>query len=361
MAVLTAAASLSVLIPLSRQLRDAATNSGAARSIYADQLRELSRDKERGLIADGEAEAARIELSRRLLRADQAAEAPVPAPPRGQFAALLFALIIIPLIAVGTYLLVGSPNLADEPLAGRATEAPTDVAAIVKKVEAHLAVAPDDGRGWDVIAPIYARLGRFDDAARAFGNANRILGPTAERESQLGEALAQAKGGVVDPEASAAFQRALSLDPKNLRARFYIAIGLAQQGKRDDAVAAWTALIADAPKDAPWLPVAEQQRSALTGATQPGPSTSDVDAAAQKSPQERMQMIEGMVSGLAERLATTPDDPAGWQQLFRAYMVLGRPGDADAALKRARVALAGKPDELAKVEQAAHDTGVLKD
>jgi cytochrome c-type biogenesis protein CcmH len=366
MAVLTAAASLSVLVPLSRQTRAGTINAGAARSIYRDQLEELARDRERGLIGGPEAEAARVEVGRRLLHADSAANAEPPSRTHRSSAALAFALVVLPLIAIGTYLFVGSPNLDDQPLSGRTAETPAGVADIVKQVETHLATAPDDGRGWDVIAPIYVRLGRFDDAIRAYGNANRLLGPTADRESLLGEALTEAANGNVGTDADAAFERALVLDAKNDRARFYRAIALGQQGRKDEAVAAWTALIADGPKDAAWLQVAEAERAKLTGTAAtapalPGPSGAEMADAAQKTPEQRQQMIEGMVSGLASRLDAAPADPAGWGQLFRAYMVLGRPGDAEAALVRARGKLAAKPDVLAEVEQAAHDTGVKKD
>ncbi|WEK48516.1 MAG: c-type cytochrome biogenesis protein CcmI [Candidatus Kaistia colombiensis] len=371
MAVLTAAASLAVLIPLGRPPRAASAHAGAARSIYRDQLDELARDRERGLIGDAEADAARVEISRRLLNSD----APAPGDATGASPAYrierLVALVAIPIVAIGTYLYVGAPQLADRPVASRQAEPAVEgsVDNLISKVEAHLAANPEDGRGWEVLAPIYMRLGRFDDAVRALGNAKRLLGSTADRESLYGEALTRASGNVVTEDARAAFDRALKFDPEDVRSRFFIAMSLGQAGRKDDAIAAWKALIASAPADAPWLSAAQaelaqfQPTATVTPAAPvaPGPTASDVAATAEQTPAERQQMIEGMVAGLAGKLEADPVDTTGWERLFRAYMVLGKPEAGKAALVRARALLAERPDLLAVVEQAAHDIGIGKD
>lgn len=362
MAVLTAAASLVVLAPLGRRgVRDAAADS--AGSIYRDQLAELARDREAGLIAESEADAARVEIARRLLKVSDAGADKLRDGVVLRRLAALVAIIGVPLIAVGTYLSIGSPNLADQPLAERRL-ASTDpeLNGLVAKVETHLAAEPNDGKGWEVIGPVYMRMGRFDDAARAFDNSRRLLGATPDRDALYGEALVRIHGGLVTADAEQAFQSAVKGDPSNVRARFYLAMGLGQSGRKDEAAAAWKALIESSPADAPWLEPAKAQLAALDGtapmAAAPGPTASDVAAAAQQSPEQRQQMIEGMVSGLAARLDASPDDPAGWARLFRAYIVLGRQADAEAALVRARSLLAGKSEALAAVEKAAADNGI---
>lgn len=373
MAVLTAAASLAVLIPLGRPTRALSANAGAARSIYRDQLDELARDRERGLIGEGEAEAARIEISRRLLNSD-AAGSGAPSAPRAYRIERLIAVVAIPLIAIGAYLYVGSPLLSDSPFASRQAEESGQggVDELIGKVEAHLAANPEDGRGWEILSPIYMRLGRYDDAVRALGNAKRLLGSTAERESLYGEALTRASGDVVTEDARAAFDKALKFDPDEPRARFYLALSLGQSGRKDEAIAAWNALIATTPADAPWLasaraelaklqPTATVTPDAPVAPAAPGPTEADVVAAAEQSPVEREQMINGMVAGLAAKLEADPTDIAGWERLFRAYMVLGRTDDAKAALARARNQLIEKPDLLAVVEKSAHDIGIGKD
>ena len=115
---------------------------------------------------------------------------------------------------------------------------------LVAKVEEHLAAHPEDGRGWDVIAPVYLRLGRADDAARAFQNAIRLLGSTAERQTGLGEAILSAEGGIVTADARTAFEAAQRLDPAAPGPRFFLALAAEQEG---EAAAAADAL-ADAPR-----------------------------------------------------------------------------------------------------------------
>lgn len=362
MAVLTAVASLVVLAPLGRRgMSDAAADS--AGSIYRDQLAELARDREAGLIAEGEAEAARIEIARRLLKVTDAGADKLRDGAALRTFAVLVAIIGLPLIAVGTYLWIGSPNLADQPLAERRQASnDSELDGLVAKVEAHLAAEPNDGKGWEVIGPVYMRMGRFDDAARAFDNSRRLLGATPDRDALYGEALVRIHGGLVTADAEQAFASALKADPSNVRARFYRAIGLAQSGRKDEAAAAWKSLIDSAPADAPWLDSAKAELAGLEGgapmAAAPGPTAGDVAAAAQQTPEQRQQMIEGMVSGLAARLDASPDDPQGWARLFRAYIVLGRQADAEAALVRARGLLAGKSDALAAVEKSAAENGV---
>ncbi|MBB3930753.1 cytochrome c-type biogenesis protein CcmH [Kaistia hirudinis] len=362
MAVLTAVASLVVLAPLGRRgTSDAAADS--AGSIYRDQLAELARDREAGLIAESEAEAARIEIARRLLKVTDAGADRLRDGATLRRFAVLVAIIGLPLIAVGTYLAIGSPNLADQPLAERRQASnDSELDGLVAKVEAHLAAEPNDGKGWEVIGPVYMRMGRFDDAARAFDNSRRLLGATPDRDALYGEALVRIHGGLVTADAEQAFASALKADPSNVRARFYIAIGLGQSGRKDEAVAAWKSLIDSAPADAPWLDSAKAELAGLEGgapmAAAPGPTANDVAAAADQTPEQRQQMIEGMVSGLAARLDASPDDPQGWARLFRAYIVLGRQADAEAALVRARGLLAGKSDVLAAVEKAAADNGI---
>ncbi|MCX5493097.1 c-type cytochrome biogenesis protein CcmI [Kaistia dalseonensis] len=368
LAALTAAASLAVLVPLGRPAREHAAGSEAA-SIYRDQLDELARDRERGIIGPAEAEAARVEIARRLLKSDADAGKASVATRRGRVIAIGAAIIGLPLIAIGTYLAVGSPLLVDQPIASRAGQSPQDeVQDLVRRVEEHLAAEPEDGRGWEVIGPIYMRLGRFDDAARAFDNSRRLLGQTADRDALYGEALTRAHGDMVTADARAAFERALAQDPANIRARFYVAMALGQSGDKEKAIVAWNALIAAAPADAAWLPTARAQLATLQGqpvpaappaaAAAPGPTAADVAASASQTPEQRQQMIEGMVAGLAARLDQAPDDAEGWARLFRAYIVLGRPQDAASALSRARTALADKPALLAAVESAARENGI---
>ncbi len=270
----------------------------------------------------------------------------------------------MPLAALALYLVIGSPQMPDEPLAARLAAPPQsqDIATLVARVEQHLAANPDDGAGWQVVAPVYMRLGRFSDAVRAYQNARRLLGSTAETEGALGQALVAANDGTVTADARAAFERALALAPDDPRAKFFLALALGQEGRHDEAVTAWHDLIASAPADAPWLAEAQQQLAELEGtapAAGPGPSAADVAAASKLAPSQQNAMIEGMVAQLAARLETDTGDADGWARLIRSYAVLGRPDDARAALDRAHAALAGDATKLATVDATARDVGLM--
>lgn len=371
MALMTAIASLSIVVPLYRRRRASRSSDQLELSIFRDQLSEVDRDFARGLIGENEADAARTEISRRILRVGDATQQDSqrdPAPARRL--AVAVALVGVPLAALGVYLSLGSPGLPDEPIAARlsAPAQEQDIAVLIARVEAHLASNPNDGRGWEIIAPVYIRLGRYKDAVSAFENAVRLLGPTAEREADLGEAITLASGNVVTPEARAAFKQAIALDAHAVMPRFYLAIALEQEGRTDDAITAWRELLRDAPKGAPWAIMAHESLARLGGlpaegpepVAEPGPSAGDVKAAATMKPEERMTMIRGMVDSLAARLEANPDDPEGWARLIRSYMVLGQTADASAALGKARDEFGGDPAKLAIVESEARQSGLIE-
>jgi cytochrome c-type biogenesis protein CcmH len=257
--LMTGAAILAVLWPLSRGRERLA--GAADLAVYRDQLAEIERDRARGLIAGAEAEGARIEVSRRLLAAADKTEnrSPEGAVGRRRAAALL-ALAGIPIVAGLLYLPIGSPHLPGAPLAARLDKPPElqDVGVLLRRVEAHLKDHPGDGRGWEVIAPVYASLGRHEEAANARSEALRLLGSTAEREADYGEALVAVARGTIDGEARVAFERAAALDPSHAKARFFLGLAAVQEGRRDDALKIWREVAAIGGGDNPWQIAAER-------------------------------------------------------------------------------------------------------
>ncbi|HEY4920349.1 MAG TPA: c-type cytochrome biogenesis protein CcmI [Xanthobacteraceae bacterium] len=350
-ALMTAAAVMAVLWPLARRAGAAREASDVA--VYTDQLDEIERDQGFGLIAPTEADAARVEVSRRLIAAaDEAARqkpAAATSPLRRRVVALI-ALIALPAGAVAVYLAVGSPGLPGAPLAQRTDEmrgGNQSVEALFARVEQHLEQHPEDGRGWEVVAPVYMRLGRFDDAVKARRNALRLLGATAERWSDLGEALVASQNGVVTEDAKEAFDGALKLDAKDITARFYGGLAAEQDGRKADAARIWRALAADAPPDAGWLPSVQR---ALARVDPAGAAELARTAPAAAAPAPQNDMIQAMVARLAARLQKDGSDVDGWIQLVRSYTVLGEPDKAKAAADDARKALATDPDKLARLE-----------
>jgi cytochrome c-type biogenesis protein CcmH len=360
---MTAAAIFAVLWPLSRRTP---LRRGSDIAVYRDQLNEVARDRAAGLIGEVEAEAARVEVSRRLLAAADAAATEIPAPEAGarwrRRATAVVALALLPIGAVLLYLALGSPQLPGEPLAARMS-APNEnrtIESLIAQVENHVEQNPNDGRGWEVLAPVYMRLGRFDDAVRAWRNAIRLNGSNAAREAEFGEAQVAAANGVVTADAKAAFERALAANGKNVMARFYMGMAADQDGRRADADKIWRELLADAPPGAPWIEVVRRalEHDAPPAQTAPGPNAADVAAAAQMNPEDRNQMIRGMVARLADRLKQDGNDIDGWERLLRAYMALGERDKAHAAAIDARKAFASDPDKLRRLDAVLKGLGV---
>ena len=362
MAMMTAAAMFAVLWPLARRKP---TSGGSDVEVYRDQLDEIGRDRVAGLIGEREAEAARVEVSRRLLAAADASPPSAGGSPWRRRAAALAALVVLPLAAAGLYAFLGSPGMPGQPQAAR-RDAPPDersVAELVGRVEAHLENNPEDGRGWEVIGPVYMRIGRYDDAVKARRNALRLLGPTGTREADLGEALTGAANGVVTAEAKTAFERALRLNADDFRARYFMGLAAEQDGRPKEAAELWRSLLVSAPADASWTgfvreALARVDPGAAAAPPPRGPSADDIAAAGELSPEQRSAMVQGMVERLAQRLKNDSSDVEGWLRLVRAYMVLGDPDRAVAAAGEARRALAGEPDKLQRLNELVKGLGL---
>ena len=369
-ALMTAAAIFAVLWPLSRRTP---LRRGSDIAVYRDQLEEVSRDRAAGLVGEAEAEAARVEVSRRLIAAADAAADEVSAPESSsrwrRRATAVAALVLLPTGAVLLYLALGSPQLPGEPLTMRlrAPNGNRPIESLIAQVENHVEQNPNDGRGWEVLAPVYMRLGRFDDAMRAWRNVIRLNGSNATREADFGEAQVAAANGVVTADAKAAFGRALTLDGQNVMARFYMGMAADQDGRRADADKIWRELLASAPPGAPWIEVVRHAiardapgiaANAPPAPNAPGPSAADVAAAGQMNAQDRDQMIRGMVTRLADKLKQDGSDIDGWERLLRAYMVLGERDKAHAAAADARKALSRDSDKLRRIDAVIKGLGV---
>jgi cytochrome c-type biogenesis protein CcmH len=385
-ALMTVAAVCAVLWPLGRK-RDV-TSGGSDRLVYQDQLLEIERDRAAGLIGGVEAESARVEISRRLLAAADAESSAPAAPSARQFAfrhraAAVTAAIFLPVVGLGFYAMLGAPDIPSQSAFAR-IDTPMgsqSIGSLVGQVEAHLASNPNDGAGWEVLAPVYMRLGRFNDAAQAWRKVIALNGDNATREAAFGEALVAAANGVVTDGALIAFQHAVAVDPHEPKASYFLGLADEQAGKHDAAAAKWRALLDSAPQDAPW---ADFVRSALarigtapdsaTGQSQgtgegnqaanqlaskgpivsKGPSAADVAASENLNAEQRTDMVRGMVQRLADRLHSgdggTVDE---WLRLVQAYVVLGDRDKAKGAIADAKRALSDHPDAIKQLDELA--------
>ena len=155
---------------------------------------------------------------------------------------------------------------------------------------------------------------------------------------------------MVTDEARQAFDRALTDKPGQPQARYYLALAAEQDGKKADAIRDYQSLLADSPPDAPWRSMVVARLATLNG--EPAPAT---DAAI---PEAQRPMIEGMVSKLATRLASTGGGVDEWARLIRAYTVLHEADKAKAALVDAHKALASDASAVASLDALARNLGL---
>lgn len=362
-ALMTVAAIFAVLWPLGRGGRP--DNQGSEVAVYKDQLAEIERDLAAGLIAPPEAEAARVEISRRLLAAAGSESVlPPTSSPKWRRAAAVLALVGLPLVAVAIYVPLGSPALRDFPLAQRERGSGPGMAQslenLVVQVQQHLEKNPTDGRGWNVLAPVLERLGRFDEAVRAYRNSITYNGESAERRSDLGEAIAAAASGVVTAEAKTEFERAHALNADDPKANYFLGLAAEQDGRKDDAANIWRVLLAKAPADAPWRPLVQTSLARVGGGGVTMPALSDETVAASKEMNvgDRNAMIRSMVERLATRLKQNGGDVEGWLRLVRAYLVMGDRDKARSASTDARQAVANDSERLRQLNEGLKTLGL---
>jgi cytochrome c-type biogenesis protein CcmH len=361
LSVMTFAAVFAVWWPLFKKQK--AARSGTDVAVYRDQLDEIDRDEAASLIGGVEAEAARVEISRRLIAAVEASKAAsTEAVPvfdrRYRWVTLAAAVVLLPLGAGLSYRSLGSPNLVPVSMSAEVTgpQLPEGIEQTVAEVEKYLEANPKNGRGWELLAPVYLRLGRFDDAVMARRKALEIFGPDAARLGDLGEAIIMASNGVVTPEAKSLFERANVADPEDVMAQYYLGLSAKQSGRRDEAVRRWTSLISSARDGAEWLPMV---KTALARVDDKGPSfVASSNSGAVEPPDHNGDAIGAMVARLAERLKTDGSDVAGWIQLVRSYRVLGMAEKASGAIADAHAALAKDPDALQRLDQGLQDLQV---
>ena len=381
--LLTALVVVALLRPLLRPAAPAAGRTPYDLAVYRDQLAEIARDTARGVLDPAESEAARLEIERRILAA---AETPAPAAAGpGAAPGWLAAAIAIglPALALAGYLGLGAPGLpgapaADQPVAAAPPEA-DDMQALVEQLAQRMAANPGDAKGWLLLGRSYGSLGRYQDSATAYaaaiahGAGDGVEG--AQVHAAYGEALTAAADGQITAAARAAFDAAVASDPAEPRARFYLALAKAQEGRLDAALADWVALEAEAPADAPWRAAVTDQieraaaalgldpatlpgRASAAATGMPSPDEGDLAAAAEMTPEERDAFVRSMVERLAARLASAPDDLEGWLRLARAYGVLGDAEKAQDAWAHAAALAPTRVDVLLGYAQAIRDASV---
>jgi cytochrome c-type biogenesis protein CcmH len=412
---MTWAAAVWLAVPFVRRSGQRHEQAASDIAVYHDQLQEVDRDVTEGLIDDKQADAARIEIKRRILAVDDGARATATPGLSGQ--ARSFALIgstgILVLGSVMLYAVVGSPELAStRPASSGAASAsagfaphPTALAGFLaadttpdssgerqaglptveemtQRLAARLASNPTDIQGWRTLGWSYLNIGRFSAAADAYAKAIELDPNNLELRGGRIEALVGSADGIVTTEAKSAIEETLKLDPKDARARYFDGLARDQAGDKAAALAAWSDLLNEHVADESWASelrtrvnalrrdigldrsaAADEPEPAPQAAEPPrtggkGPSAKDVQAAETLLPADRAAMIRGMVENLASRLEQSPRDADGWIKLIRSRVVLGEGGLAREALAHGLAAFADDATERGHIAAAAQELGV---
>ena len=299
----------------------AAPESDDANSHFRLVLAGIDADLASGKLGEAEATAAKGELAREILRLKAEAGRLAGTGPAFGRTAMFGGLALVVALAFGLYAWLGSPDLPSQPLAERADVAAQelDLDTAIARIETQLTANPDDLRGWTVIAPAYVEMGRYADAARAYRRIIELDGATPDRQTSLAEAVLLGGDETGAAEAIDLLQAAADADPAHVMSRLYLASVLTGTERYEEAVPVWTAVLALASGDEPWIASAREGLAVAQG-----------NGAVQPQGQEA-EMIGQMVSGLAERLAADGGSIEEWTQLVRAYLVLGDTERAQAA------------------------------
>ena len=333
--------------------------------IYKDQLVEVERDLEKGVLSKSESDAARIEVSRRILLADKRSKLEKQTVSISQNHNKLITFIILIFILAGSfsiYAFLGNPSLPDMPLQARLAEikenrsqrisqeeaellvpdeiieAPSDYLALVSKLRIAMKERPNDIQGLRLLALHEFRLGKYRSARKAHLKIINVLGETATAKDLIdfAEVMIVATNGYVSPEAEFILRRGLEMKPNDGRARYYSGLSMAQSGRPDVTLRLWENLLNEGPDDAPWIPLIKEQIvdvARLVGVNLaqdqlPGPTSEQINSAETMSDIDRKEMIQGMVSSLSNRLANEGGTVNEWARLIRALGVLGETANA---------------------------------
>ncbi len=363
--------------------------------VYRAQLAEVEHDVAAGRVAGAEADRLRVEISRRILEADRQSPITSAVRPEGRFSQVLVGGVIaaVMLASVAVYARLGVPGYADVPLAARmeastayrttrpgqaeaeaATTLPqpatpdAEFAALITKLRQVVVERPGDVEGLALLARNEAALGNLDAArdAQVALIAAKGAGATGNDRATLAELMIGLAGGYVSGEAEAELIRALEQEPENGTARYYSGLMFAQGDRADLAFQIWRGLLETTPPDAPWAaPIRAQIEEMATRAgvsyvlpDSVGPSQDEVAAAAEMSAEDRQAMIETMVEGLSDRLASEGGPAEDWARLITSLGVLGDLDRAAAIYIEAQSRFAGNTVELQGLREAAVQAGI---
>jgi cytochrome c-type biogenesis protein CcmH len=249
---------LVLLRPLLRAPAAAVLRSEYDLMVYKDQLGELARDVDRGLLTKDQAEAARTEIQRRMLAAADGDKGAKTAIAKAGKAAPIAIALLFPLLALMVYLPLGAPELPDRPYAGRAAqiaemqERSATIQAMVNRLAERLKQDPSDGKGWAMLGRSYRALGMPDEAKDAYRNAITLMPDDTQARIELAiMLLEEAEGDALPDEAVARLEEVVTINPDQPDALYFTGLSAAMKGEAPRAKARWTRLLMVLPAESP--------------------------------------------------------------------------------------------------------------
>ena len=384
--ILCSATAVVISIPLIRRYEDFGSDN-QDQAIYQDQLKEVDRDQTAGTIDTTEAEAARVEIRRRLATAETVSSTARPLSSGWKTLALASTAGLVILGGVNLYANLGSPELpsvasapspaarqagAEAPAAAATAQPAPDASAgagqvegMITKLQARLQTNPKDAEGWRMLGWAQFNTQHFAASAEAYAKALEIDPANIDYKSAYAESLVQSAEGVVIPKAQALIAEVLAKDPKEYRARFYDALAHEQAGDQNGALDRWMGLLADAPADANWRNDVKQRVINLGKATgrdvAAATTLPKLDPAVPQKPlaaDEKNAMVAGMIAKLATKLEANPKDRDGWAMMIRSLAVTGDKKGAEDALNRAIEIFKGDQGTIDGLNSIARAAGV---
>lgn len=368
-AVITAVVAAALVAPLFRKRIDVVDESASEIAIYRDQLGEIDRDLERGVLPQSEAETARTEIARRLLRASERVAALQEGSGTRQRVALWIALLVTPIVAVGGYLALGEPGAEDRPIAEReASPDPDDLFAqyqalpddpspevladLSDRVDAALLAQPRNAGLLELAAIMRLQTGQIEPAAEAYLQFISLFEDAAEADpgGEFGVTLSVflMQRDVSPALLSDLIRTVADRFPGNALAEINLARLLSLEGDNEAAAGILLEVLEDEPPGGSTFFDLVRDLLFDLGIDAPPPP----EGAFGLTP-EQLEFVEERVGQLAARLDEDPNDPEGWAQLITSYIVLGRNEEALASLSTAREFFTGNAEALAIIDGAA--------
>lgn len=381
-----------VVTPLVRGVQARGVDPDVA--FYRAQLEELDRDVERGTIDADEGERARIEVQRRLLAADaRGGQDTKGGVSRGMAVA---SVVFVGAVGLAGYFLLGAPGYPDMPIKARlaasdemranrpdqatleaaalppiAPDVPADYVASVEKLRALVPTRPDDMRGWELLAYHEAQMRNYPAAVAAQTHVIELKGDAVTNEDRrlIVDLMVSAADGLVSPEAEVYIRQILEADKDDIAGRYYLGALYYQTDRSDVALRLWKPIVADGDPQEFYVAAARRQiedaafRAGDNKYTLPGlrgPNADDIANAQDMTADDRQEMIRGMVSQLATRLADEGGPASEWARLIGAYGVLGEVDKATEVWLEAQEVFAASDADIATLRAAADAAGVAQ-